>query len=72
MANKISKKATTKKTAPKTTTKKITPKKVNAAAPKSNKLSRKDQMDCSNLIFIGTGIVILLVIGYISIEYFMI
>jgi len=63
MANKIAKKATTKKTAPK---------KTKAATPTSNKMSRKDQIDCSNLIFIGTAIVILLVIGYISIEYFLI
>lgn len=63
MANKSSKKATTKKT---------TPKKTNAATQTSNKMSRKDQLDCSKLIFIGTAIVILLVIGYISIEYFLV
>ncbi len=63
MAKNISKKATTKKTAPK---------KTSTSTEKSNKMSRKDQMDCSNLIMIGTAIVILLVIGYISIEYFMI
>lgn len=63
MAKKISEKATTKKT---------TPKKTSAVTSKSNKMSRKDQMDCSNLIFIGTAVVILLVIGYISIEYFLV
>lgn len=63
MAKTISKKATTKKT---------TPKKTSTSNGASNKMSRKDQIDCSNLIMIGTAIVILLVIGYISIEYFMI
>ncbi len=63
MANKITKKATTKKS---------TPKKTSSATPASNKMSRKDQVDCSNLIMIGTAIVIILVLGYISIEYFMI
>ncbi|GEM_PF-3175419 len=63
MAKKVSKKATTKKT---------TPKKTSAATPSINKMSRKDQTDCSKLIFIGTAIVILLVIGYISIEYFLV
>ena len=63
MAKNISKKATTKKTKPK---------KTNAATQTSYKMSRKDQIDCSNLIMIGTAIVILLVIGYISIEYFLV
>ncbi len=66
MANKSAKKVTAKNATPK---KKKTTQKENTV---SKTMSRKDQLDSSKLIMIGTAIVILLVLGYILTEYFMV
>ncbi len=64
-----------KQTAKKVTAKKATPKKKKTVQKEntvSKTMSRKDQLDSSKLIMIGTAIVILLVLGYILTEYFMV
>ena len=66
MAKQNAKKVTAKKATPK---KKKTVQKENTV---SKTMSRKDQLDSSKLIMIGTAIVILLVLGYILTEYFMV
>lgn len=66
MAKQTTKKVATKKATPKN--KKITQKENTV----SKTMSRKDQLDSSKLIMIGTAIVILIVLGYILTEYFMV
>lgn len=65
MAKEIIKKAPKKKTVKKVTNTK--PKKET-----SNKASRQLQVESSNMILVGTAILVILVLGYISIEYFMV
>lgn len=65
MAKEIIKKAPKKKTVKKVTNTK-------QKKETSNKVSRQLQVESSNMILVGTAILVILVLGYISIEYFMV
>jgi hypothetical protein len=61
-----------KKTIKKTSSKRITTKKTNIAKNSKGKVTRDTQAACSGLIMIGTGVLIVIVLFYISFQYFLV